>query len=104
MSGRLPEATYRALEGTTFTLSPLEGDAWSISLVLASVSPLGTRTMGDGDELDCYSLVFAQTEGSAHAPQGTYRVTHEELGTQVIFIVPLGPATGALMRYQAIFN
>ncbi len=64
---------------------------------------LGRRT-DPGGELSTYALVFrAPPRRAAHAPQGTYRLTHAELGTLEVFLVPIGPDAGG-MRYEAIFN
>ena len=49
-----------------------------------------------------FSLLFRSTAKS-YAPQGTYRVTHEQLGALDIFIVPLGPDQHG-MRYEVIFT
>jgi hypothetical protein len=35
--------------------------------------------------------------------QGTYAITHEEIGTFELFIVPIGPRDGG-MQYEAVFT
>jgi hypothetical protein len=50
-----------------------------------------------------FSLVFCGSrEGWFH--QGTYRLEHPSLGTQCVFLVPIGPNAQGRMQYQAIFN
>jgi hypothetical protein len=63
----------------------------------------------EGQERLQFSLVFRGPATPA-LPQGTYRLTHPELGELAMFLVPLGPdprgdgpgdAQG--MRYEAVF-
>jgi hypothetical protein len=80
---------------------PLQGGG-TLSLQLIEVRDLGTRQQ-DGGALSTYALTFRSAGEMRHAPQGTYRIEHDELGTLEVFLVPLGPdAVG--MRYEAIFN
>lgn len=50
-----------------------------------------------------FSLVFRGGRGS-HLPQRLYRVEHEALGALDIFLVPLGPDSEGIMRYEAVFG
>jgi hypothetical protein len=100
---RRQSAEYRSLEGTLFTLEPREGQ-WSISLRLDRVSDLGAVT-GHADRPPCYSLCFSQqSPAGGCAPQGIYRLRHDVLGEQELFVVPLGPSNAAQMQYEVIFN
>jgi hypothetical protein len=79
----------------------LGADNW-LDLELVEVRELGRRRNTDGSDLSCFALTFRAPTRSA-APQATYRVEHDTLGTLEIFLVPIGPdAVG--MRYEAIFN
>lgn len=57
-----------------------------------------------------FSVVFHGPPGPV-LPQGIYRFEHERLGVMDLFIVPVGPDTGAgpgqapaAMRYEAVFG
>lgn len=100
---RLDTAHYRSLEGSLFTLEPPERQ-WSITLRLDAVKDLGSRTTRAG-ATSCYALSFSQqTPGRGHAAQGIYRLRHDALGEQELFIVPIGPSEAGPMRYEVIFN
>lgn len=100
---RLDTAHYRSHEGSLFTLEPPERQ-WSITLRLDAVKDLGSRATQAGPT-PCYALSFSQqTHGRGYAPQGVYRLRHDELGEQELFIVPVGPSEAAPMRYEVIFN
>lgn len=98
---------YQALRGTTFTLSALDvkEPAAAFTLRLDAVRDLGERPSPAGT-LSCCALLFSQCDGpaAAYAPQGTYRLSHPQLGEQELFVVPMGPAPGTCMRYEIIFN
>ena len=100
---RLDTAHYRSLEGSLFTLEPPERQ-WSLTLRLDEVKELGSRTTQSG-VTPCYSLSFSQ-QGLERgcAPQGLYRLRHEALGEQELFVVPVGPSATARMHYEVIFN
>jgi hypothetical protein len=105
---RFETQRWRALEGMLFTLQPLAPhsaqESWSVTLRLEGVRDLGTRGPVSAP-LPCYSLVFSQQAPErAFAPQGTYRLDHPELGSQELFLVPLGPSPRALMTYEIILN
>lgn len=108
-------AHYQSLQGTTFTLSALDVNAPAGSFPGSFAGPFtlrldAVRDMGErasaGGSLPCCALLFSQCEGpgTAYAPQGTYRLTHPQLGEQELFVVPMGPARGTPMCYEVIFN
>lgn len=100
MNGRHHVDVFAARVGQAFRM-PLQGGQ-ELPLELIEVRDLGTRRTETGP-LSTYALVFRSAGERRHAPQGTYRLEHDELGTLEIFLVPLGPdAVG--MRYEAIFN
>ncbi|MEY2935557.1 MAG: hypothetical protein RL033_6306 [Pseudomonadota bacterium] len=104
---RYRAAQYQSLEGTLFTLSTLDVQqpAASFTLRLDAVQDLGERPV-EGGSLPCCALLFSQCDGpgKAYAPQGIYRLLHPDLGEQELFVVPMGPARGAPMCYEVIFN
>jgi hypothetical protein len=100
VSERLDVSAYAARIGQTFRLGFQDGS--TLAIVLIEVQDLGTRPTPAGP-LSSYSLRFSSPGERRFAPQGTYRVEHDELEPQDVFLVPMGPdATG--MRYEAIFN
>lgn len=100
MSDRLDADAYRARIGETFRLGFQDGT--TLAIVLVDVQDLGTRPTAAGP-LNSYSLRFRSPGEKRFAPQGTYRVEHDGLGPQDIFLVPLGPDADG-MRYEAVFN
>ena len=50
-----------------------------------------------------FSLIFRGGYGR-YLPQRLYRVAHEALGELDIFLVPLGPDSDGVMRYEAVFG
>ena len=89
--------TFAPLVGDTFSVATDEST--SLDLTLAEAD-----TYGATDERDLrqpFTLVF-------HGPmspvlrQRTFTLTHEQLGSLDIFLVPIGPSDGA-MRYEAVF-
>lgn len=100
MSARLDVAEFQARAGQEFRMDL--GGGQELRLELAAVRDLGRRSDPSG-ELSTYALVFRSPGERRHAPQGTYRLTHAELGALEVFVVPIGPdAVG--MRYEAVFN
>ena len=72
-----------------------------IPLTLREVKPLGTRQ--DGERIvDSFSLLFDGPMESQLA-QSSFEFQHSELGSLIIFIVPIGP-NGDAMQYEAVFN
>ena len=49
-----------------------------------------------------FSLFFLGS-GDFMLPQGTYRMSHEQLGEMVIFLVPTARETDGF-KYEAVFN
>ena len=76
-------------------------DGESLLVELAEVSVMDKRLHHHG-RLP-FSLIFRGGR-DRYLPQRLYRVAHDTLGTLDIFLVPLGPDTEGLMRYEAVFN
>jgi hypothetical protein len=109
---RLETQLWQSLQGTLFTLKPpptaaapaASSPEWSVTLRLDSVREL--RARGTAREpLPCYSLLFSQQAPErGHASQGTYHLSHPQIETQELFVVPLGPSPTARMTYEVILN
>lgn len=79
----------------TFTVRLPEA---AVPLTLAEALPLGGAGRGGG----AFSLIFAG-DPALYLPQAIYPLTHPQLGTLEIFLVPLRPdRRGSL--FQALFN
>ncbi len=89
---------YEGLIGTTFLLPLEEGE---LVLTLTEVSHVTAEKTEEGQS-EPFSIIFESTLED-HVEQGTYTLTHQELGEVLIFIVPIGPADAG-MRYEAIFT
>lgn len=87
--------TFSGRVGETFVVHPDGAAAFEVRLV--EVVSLGSPVLPGGRAP--FSLVFA---GAVLVPQAIHRVTHGEIGEFGLFLVPLGPAAGA-MRYEAVF-
>jgi hypothetical protein len=98
MLDRLTHDDFAGRVGERFTLSAPTGDTLELTLAEATASPehaqAGRRTP--------FSLIFHGAL-SPYAPQGTWRVEHEEIGALDVFLVPIGPE-GDAMRYEAVFT
>ena len=87
------------------------GDTFDMAADGAAVSPVelvevteSTEPGGkgpDGQTRNQFSLVF-RGPTSPDLPQGTYVLTHEELGELVLFLVPIGADSDGI-RYEAAF-
>ena len=84
-------ADFAAIVGDEFRL----GDG--TRLRLREVSELSEQ----GDYLS-YSLLF-QGPAELAIAQGTYELTHETLGTQLLFLVPLGSGAAGF-EYESVFS
>lgn len=94
-------ARFRQQVNTAFAV---QAGSQTVSLVLAKASalpapPTGSEIAGN----ECFSLLF---RGPARSPlpQDTYQFDHPQLGTQAIFIVPVGLAGVTHCHYEAVFN
>jgi uncharacterized protein DUF6916 len=90
--------TLEAHVGTAFTV--VDGDQ-SIVMRLAAVQRGPVRRHGERTEP--FSIVFSAPKGTTW-PQRIYSFEHPELGTNVIFVVPIGPGPDQAMLYEAVFN
>ncbi len=94
--GTVTRETFDPHLGPGYTLHAGER---TIPLELVSVSSLPTRP---GAARASFSLLLRAAE-RAHVPQAIYAITHAELGTMDVFVVPLGPDRVG-MTYEIVFN
>lgn len=73
----------------------------TMRLVEAAAGTLPGGRGPDGQERMQFSLIF-RGPADRLLPQGTYAVTHEALGEQELFLVPLGRDADGV-RYEAAF-
>ncbi len=86
--------------GETFRLQLDGGQVLPLELV--DVHDRGRSAVG-GPDRSCYALLFRSPGESRFAPQRTYTLEHDALGTIEMFLVPRGP-DGKGMTYEAVYN
>jgi hypothetical protein len=89
------------LVGQGFDVAADDGSSHELRLVQATE---GGETGGPGPEGQVrqqFSLVFLGS-GNPGLAQGTYRLSHPQLGELELFLVPLGPVAEG-MQYEAAF-
>ncbi|HEX8084282.1 MAG TPA: hypothetical protein VF529_08325 [Solirubrobacteraceae bacterium] len=96
----LDRLTHEEFEGRIGETFAAVAEGRTLTLTLRQVDML-PRPEGDKGRAP-FSLEFTDPE-PAHVPQQTVEVTHEELGTFPLFVVPLGPSSDG-MRYEAVFT
>ena len=84
----------------TSFLVPL-GESQRAELKLVEVSGY-EKTENETQGMERFSLYF-EGPPETFLPQGIYTLEHEQMGTQAIFIVPIGGSAEGF-RYQAVFN
>jgi hypothetical protein len=87
--------------GETFEVNVTEEQVVPLELAEAIESTEAGGPGPDGQERLQFSLVFTGP-GETVLQQGTYRVSHADLGELELFLVPLGPKSGG-MQYEAAF-
>ena len=87
--------------GEVFEVGPAGADGVPLTLVRATESAAAGGAGPAGQPRLQFSLEFAG-DVDLVLPQATYLVHHEQLGELELFLVPLGPESGA-MRYEAAF-
>lgn len=89
---------YQAQLNTLFEL-PLEDGSLELKLIAVDSVTADTTEAGQAEP---FSAVF-ETEVAESVEQGTYTLSHSEVGEITLFIVPIGPADAG-MRYEAVFT
>lgn len=90
----------KPLVGATFSLRA--GDGNELAIVLSEADSLGFNRARENGGRESFSLVFHAPNGTRLA-QGTYELSHPQLGRHALFAVPLGPDVRG-MRLQVVFN
>ena len=90
--------TFRPHEGSTFVLRATAEHRFDLTLT-------GVRALGAGSHgsREPFALDFRGPAGAPALAQMTYRLEHEQLGGQEIYLVPVG-ATAEGADYEAIFT
>jgi len=86
---------FRPCVNTNFELAFASGERFSLFLRAVEEAINTAR-------IESFSLFFIGPL-TPILPQSTYRLVHEKLGQQDIFLVPIGPDGGG-MQYEAVFN
>lgn len=100
MLDQLTPADFNPRIGEVFRLAPEEGDA--VDAVLTEVTEQGAAP-GEGQRAP-FSVLFTAPAGST-APQGTFTVDNDGLGSLELFLVPVQhDAAADGVPYEAVFG
>jgi hypothetical protein len=95
-------ADFSPRVGAPFDLSVPDGTTVALELVEAREGTAPGGVGPDGQERRQFSLLF-RGPAAPFQPQGTYRLSHPDMGELDLFLVPIGPdAVG--MQYEAVFG
>ncbi len=86
-------------EGSSFEIIDDRAQADLLHLIEVTSSSL---TAPAGDRV-AFSLIFRLEKRDRFYPQGCRSLKHAHLGTETVFLVPIGPDAEG-MRYEAVFN
>lgn len=92
---------FAPLVGQAFVVTVGPDEVLTMELVEATVSSQPGGRGPEGQERAQFSLVFRGPE-TPFLTQATYVVTHEAVGEQEVFLVPLGRDADGV-RYEAAF-
>jgi len=101
MPDRLSEEDFRKHVGTKFRVMLETEGAPEVELELDEVAPFPTLPHSRSD-VERFSVYF-YGPGNFHLPQRIYRLAHEQMGEQEIFLVPIAQDQRGL-RYEAVFS
>jgi hypothetical protein len=97
MLDKVTKETFEPVKGGVFELSLGEGQ--TVPLELAAVLGTGLQGLANREQ---FSLHF-RGPASPALSQRIYRLSHPQLGTLEIFLVPIGRDPGG-MTYEAVFT
>jgi hypothetical protein len=100
MMPSLSELTRSSFEPLLHARFALRLPEQSLELELIELKSLGSARASHREP---FSLIFRGPREHWFR-QGTYPVQHPKLGTQALFLVPVGPDAAGMMQYQAIFT
>jgi hypothetical protein len=101
MSETLSKESFAEQLNTKFRVLLETEDAPEVELELAEVAEFPTLTHSRSD-VERFSLYF-YGPGDFFLPQRIYRLAHEQLGEQDIFLVPVAQEPRGF-RYEAVFS
>jgi hypothetical protein len=92
---------FESCVGQMFAVS--NGEA-SLDMCLVEALRTGNRNPDDAGHDRPFALLYL-APAECDWPQNLYRLTHDQLGTLEVFLVPVGPSsTSDGMLYEAVFN
>lgn len=98
-----PFLTRTVLAGQLKTPFAVAGRAKRLSLQLVDVADLPSAKASGTVGSDLSFAALWSGPGASPLPQQTYRLSHPQLGTFSIFLVPVG-RPGRVRFYEAVFN
>lgn len=98
---RLSYTDFEAGINQTFLVHYGGDETLPVSLIEVNLWGLSADNDAPGG-FQPFALIFQSTITS-YLTQATYRVSHESLGEQEMFLVPIGPNSVG-MRYEATFS
>jgi len=87
-------------QDTSFTLSADEVDP--VETTLIDITRMGAAPDQDSDRRQAFSIVL-RGPADAHLPQQIYQVKHEQMGTLILFLVPIGQEKDGTL-FEAVFT
>jgi hypothetical protein len=92
--------TFTPHVGSSFEARTEAGDVLKLELTSCDESPESGPASAARVP---FSLIFHDADATRYAPQQTFLMRHDALGTFALFMVPLGPDERG-MRYQAVIS
>ncbi|HRX01612.1 MAG: hypothetical protein KDI07_11640 [Anaerolineae bacterium] len=96
---QLEMADFAGHLNESFAVQLTDGDAYALELI--EVSELSRPPDQPGRQP--FALIFRNARTDAYLAQATHLLTHEDLGSLSLFLVPLGPQQDG-MHYEALFT
>ena len=96
----LTKSDFEPCVGTTFTMEIDTG--MNVPVELIEVVGFSERSRREGATREPFSLVFRGERG-LQVNQQIFKLNHPEIGSQELFLVPLGPDEKG-MRLEAVFS
>ena len=102
MLDKLQFETFTLYLNQSFTLKLPNQE--TVAVELAEVNKLGASPEANDDWRQAFSLIF-MAPADLLLEQNIYDLTHSDMGTLPLFLVPVGPdGKTNLMRYEAVFT
>ena len=103
MLEKLQASDFSPYLNQTFLMHMGPGEPVEAELVeVTEHEPRGGKKQADSSGRTSFSILLRCPKGT-DAPQNTYKIEHQEMGTLHLFLVPIGPDEEG-MRFEAVFN